>query len=146
MSVDVSELLRRFFLMIGLGIMSVEDIRRKQIRRIWLIGLGIVGIVLTIAGGEVLGMTYVTRFIPGVICLLLAWVTGEQLGRGDAILILVMGCYLNAVTLMNVCMIAFVVAGVMALALLVVAKKSKKFALPLVPFLFFGYVLTLYFS
>lgn len=133
--------MKEILLISGLCIMSVEDIRKKEIRRVWLLVLGVAGVLLMVVGGGLRGVADLAGFIPGMLCLLVAWMTKEQLGWGDAILILVMGCYLDAIALMNVCMIAFVIAGFTALVLIVVVKKSKKYELPLVPFLLTGYVL-----
>lgn len=133
--------MKEILLISGLCIMSVEDIRKKEIRRVWLLVLGVAGVLLMVVGGGLRGVADLAGFIPGMLCLLVAWMTKEQLGWGDAILILVMGCYLDAIALMNVCMIAFAIAGFAALVLIVVVKKSKKYELPLVPFLLTGYVL-----
>ena len=135
--------IKEIVLLAGLGIMSVEDIRKKGIKRLWLIGLGIVGLIFTIADAEVLCVSFLLRFVPGVVIVLLAWATREQIGMGDALLILVMGWYLNAIELVDVCLLAFFIAGLVALVLLVVIKKSKKFELPMVPFIFAGYVVML---
>ena len=135
--------IKEIVLLAGLGIMSVEDIRKKGIKRLWLIGLGIVGLIFTIADAEVLCVSFLLRFVPGVVFVLLAWATREQIGMGDALLILVMGWYLNAIELVDVCLLAFFIAGLVALVLLVVIKKSKKFELPMVPFIFAGYVVML---
>lgn len=135
--------IKEIVLLAGLGIMSVEDIRKKGIKRLWLIGLGIVGLIFTIADAEVLCVSFLLRFVPGVVFVLLAWATREQIGMGDALLILVMGWYLNAIELVDVCLLAFFIAGLVALVLLVVLKKSKKFELPMVPFIFAGYVVRL---
>lgn len=141
MNTQISSVVKEILLISGLCIMSVEDIRSKEIRRVWLFILGAAGTLLMVAGGGIRSGADLVRFIPGMLCLLVAWMTKEQLGWGDAILILVMGCYLDALALMNVCMIAFALAGLVALILLVVAKKSKKYVLPLVPFILLGYVL-----
>ena len=135
--------IKEIVLLAGLGIMSVEDIRKKGIKRLWLIGLGIVGLIFTVADAEVLCVSFLLRFVPGVVFVLLAWETREQIGMGDALLILVMGWYLNAIELVDVCLLAFFIAGLVALVLLVVIKKSKKFELPMVPFIFAGYVVML---
>ena len=135
--------IKEIVLLAGLGIMSVEDIRKKGIKRLWLIGLGSVGLIFTIADAEVLCVSFLLRFVPGVVFVLLAWATREQIGMGDALLILVMGWYLNAIELVDVCLLAFFIAGLVALVLLVVIKKSKKFELPMVPFIFAGYVVML---
>lgn len=135
--------IKEIVLLAGLGIMSVEDIRKKGIKRLWLIGLGIVGLIFMIADAEVLCVSFLLRFVPGVVFVLLAWATREQIGMGDALLILVMGWYLNSIELVDVCLLAFFIAGLVALVLLVVIRKSKKFELPMVPFIFAGYVVML---
>ena len=135
--------IKEIVLLAGLGIMSVEDIRKKGIKRLWLIGLGIVGLIFTVADAEVLCVSFLLRFVPGVVFVLLAWATREQIGMGDALLILVMGWYLNAIELVDVCLLAFFIVGLVALVLLVVIKKTKKFELPMVPFIFAGYVVML---
>ena len=136
-------IIKEIVLLAGLGIMSVEDIRKKGIKRMWLIGLGIAGVIVTIAGAEALCVSYLLRFVPGVVFVLLAWATREQIGLGDALLILVMGWYLNAIELIDVCLLAFFIAGLVALVLLIVMRKSKKFELPMIPFIFAGYILRL---
>ena len=50
--------IKEIVLLAGLGIMSVEDIRKKGIKRLWLIGLGIVGLIFTIADAEVLCVSF----------------------------------------------------------------------------------------
>ena len=117
--------IKEIVLLAGLGIMSVEDIRKKGIKRLWLIGLGIVGLIFTIADAEVLCVSFLLRFVPGVVFVLLAWATREQIGMGDALLILVMGWYLNAIELVDACLLAFFIAGLVALVLLVVIKNPK---------------------
>ena len=96
--------IKEIVLVVGLSIMSIEDIRRKEIRRIWLTGLGLVGIVIAIAAGDIDGAQYLFRLVPGIVCFLVAWVTGEQIGFGDAFLIFIMGLYCNVTELINVCM------------------------------------------
>lgn len=145
MNTQTGMFIKEITLLSGLCVMSVEDIRRKEIRRIWLILLGAAGVLWMIVGGEIPELDDLARFIPGILCLLVAGVTREQLGRGDAVLILIMGCYLSAGALMSVCMIAFAIAGTTALVLLVVAKKSKKYTLPMIPFLLAGYVMLCFF-
>ena len=135
--------IKEIVLLAGLGIMSVEDIRKKGIKRLWLIGLGIVGLIFTIADDHVLSVSYQPRFFPVYLLLQIARATREQIRIRDALRILVMGWYLNAIELVDVCLLAFFIAGLVALVLLVVIKKSKKFELPMVPFIFAGYVVML---
>ena len=106
-------IIKEIVLVVGLTIMSIEDIRRKEIRRIWLIGLGMAGIVIAIVAG-------------------------------DAFLIFIMGLYCNVTELINVCMFALILAGIVSLFLMTVAKKSKKYELPFIPFVFLGRMVWLF--
>ena len=108
-------IIKEIVLVVGLTIMSIEDIRRKEIRRIWLI-----------------------------VCFLVAWVTGEQIGFGDAFLIFIIGLYCNVTELINVCMFALILVGIVSLFLMTVAKKSKKYELPFIPFVFLGRMVWLF--
>lgn len=128
-------LVKEIMLVAGLSIMSIEDIRRREIRRIWLIGLGIAGTVFAIVSGDIDGAWYLLRLVPGLVCLLVAWITKEQVGFGDASLILILGLYCSVMELLNVCMIALSLAGIVSLILLTIAKKSKKYELPFIPFI-----------
>lgn len=126
-----------------LGIMSVEDLVRKKIRGIWLLAAAVAGVGFMIGLREFSDLSYLFRFIPGAVFGLLAWMTREQIGYGDAILILLLGLYLDLVSLVNVCLIAFAAAGVVSLILLVLAKKNKHFELPLIPFFLGSYLMLL---
>ncbi len=137
-------IIKEIVLVVGLTIMSIEDIRRREIRRIWLIGLGMVGIVIAIVAGDIDGAQYLFRLVPGIVCFLVAWVTGEQIGFGDAFLIFIMGLYCNVTELINVCMFALILVGIVSLFLMTVAKKSKKYELPFIPFVFLGRMVWLF--
>lgn len=135
------ETIRTIALLSGLSIMSIEDIKKREVRSLWFILMGAVGLLILIAMEEVGTMDTLFRFVPGVICLLLAWMTRQQIGYGDALLILVLGLYLQTVVLLNVCLVTLMLAGMVSLLLLTCARKSKTFELPLVPFVLAGYVL-----
>ena len=128
--------IREVVLLIILGLMSMEDLRKRQIRRGWLLSLGMIGGGIAFAGKEIESLTYFIRFVPGIACVFIAWLTREQLGFGDAFLFLAMGWYLAVTELVDLCLIVFSIAGVVALILLVVGKKSKTFELPLIPVVF----------
>ena len=102
------------------------------------------GIVIAIAAGDIDGAQYLFRLVPGIVSFLVAWVTGEQIGFGDAFLIFIMGLYCNVTELINVCMFALILAGIVSLFLMTVAKKSKKYELPFIPFVFLGRMVWLF--
>lgn len=134
------EMVRTVVLLGCLGLMSIEDIRKREISSMWIILLGVIGVPIMTALGEFRSALFLIRFVPGVVCVMLAWVTREQIGYGDALLLLVLGFYLDVNLLMNVCMVAMTLVGILSLVLLVVAKQSRKSELPLIPFILLGYL------
>lgn len=78
--------------------------------------------------------------IPGVICLLLGYVTRQAVGYGDGILLCALGMLYSVEELVHMCMIAIFAAGMVGLVLLVVFKKKGSYEIPFVPFLFIGWL------
>ena len=136
--------IKEIVLVVGLSIMSIEDIRRKEIRRIWLTGLGLAGIVIAIAAGDIDGAQYLFRVVPVIVSFLGAGVTGEHFAFASAYKIFIIGLYCNVTELINVCMFALILAGIVSLFLMTVAKKSKKYELPFIPFVFLGRMVWLF--
>lgn len=129
-------------LSVGLFLMGVEDIRKKEIGSLPLLIMGGVGILLSLLSGEWTNWTVVFRFVPGCVILLLAWITRESIGYGDGLAILCLGCFLSGVQIVNICMIAITFAGVAALFLLLVRRRSRKTQIPFIPFLIIGFAVT----
>lgn len=76
---------------------------------------------------------------PGALMLGFSWLTKEVIGYGDGIVLMVMGIYLTISQLLSIGMMAFCVAGVVALLLLVLFKKNGSYRIPFVPFLAISY-------
>lgn len=80
--------------------------------------------------------------IPGLAAILLAYLTDENIGYGDGLLIISLGIALGFKNTFFVCCIAFVLSGTVAL-ILIFKKKSGQYTLPFVPFIFISYILML---
>lgn len=134
-------MMQSVILFAGLAVVAVEDIHRKEISSFPLIIMGFAGILLSIAAGEWKEWYVIFHFLPGILILIIAWLTKETIGYGDGLVILCLGCFLTAGEILDVCMAAITLAGVVALVMLLVMRKSKKAQLPFVPFLFAGCVI-----
>lgn len=86
-------------------------------------------------------ISFWTALIPGGICLLLSRCTREEIGYGDGVLLCSLGMFYTLEELLCICMSAFLFAGAAGLILLLFLKKSRKFELPFVPFIFLGWVI-----
>ena len=80
--------------------------------------------------------------LPGGCALLLAKVTGEGIGYGDAMLILACGLSAGRVACMEMTMNAFFLAGVAAFFLILIGRGRGR-TLPFVPFLLAGWIVSL---
>lgn len=96
----------------------------------------VVQVAMTSLGGILTGV------IPGCIGLLLAWMTREAFGYGDAFLILGCGISLGLAECMELVVWAFFFSGIWSLVLLVWRRADRKREIPFVPFLMIGFVMT----
>ncbi|MCI7107654.1 MAG: A24 family peptidase [Lachnospiraceae bacterium] len=126
--------------LMGLAVLGIEDLRKKQISSWPMVFMGGVGVVLSFIGNAWNDWIAVLSFLPGCVTLLFAWITKESIGYGDGLVLLCLGCFLTAVQMVNLCMIAISIAGIVALFLLLIKKQNRKAQIPFVPFLFVGYV------
>lgn len=78
--------------------------------------------------------------LPGICCLLFAKASQEAIGYGDGVLLCMMGLFYPIEELAGILVLAFGMAGITALVLLVVFKKKRKYEMAFVPFLVAAYV------
>lgn len=98
---------------------------------------------MTISEGAYRDWHVVLRFVPGLVCLGLGWLTKEGIGYGDGLMLLCLGCFLSLQQLLSVCLSALTLAGIAAMLLLLVFHKGRKTEIPFVPFLLAGYGISL---
>ena len=127
-----------------LSVLSILDIRFRKMP-VWLLVVGgIAGTGYQIwkwVKGDLVSIVLIgVGAIVGILFLGVSKITGQALGYGDGIIILILGICLGFWDLSIVLMIAFFIASVMAIALIVVKKGKKKRTMPFVPFLCIGYI------
>lgn len=132
---------RSLVLIIGLAVLSIEDLWKKQVSFWPLVVMGITGASLSIIGGAWEDWRIVLHFFPGCLVLGLSWLTKESIGYGDGLVILCLGCFLTVIEILNLGMISITLAGVVALFLLLIKKQGRKMQIPFVPFLLGGYAI-----
>lgn len=124
-----------------LCICSVFDIRKKEIPLIilsagFLTALGIN--IWHIWNGleSVSGMA--VSVLPGAFFMLISFCTGEKIGYGDGLLLIVMGLLIGFGRCFLVVCVSLIFSSAFALILLVFCKAGRNSRLPLVPFLTIG--------
>jgi leader peptidase (prepilin peptidase)/N-methyltransferase len=129
--------------LVGLLVLSAEDLRKKEISLPKVAGIAAVGAVCSFLGGSWVDVSVLVQFVPGLLVLLLAWLSRERIGYGDGWVILCLGCYLGAEDIANLCMIALFCAGVVSLFMLLAMHRGRQTQIPFVPFLLIGYIVIL---
>jgi len=119
---------------------GLRDFRTKEISLWGSLGVGLVGLLYSISVGRA-WTSIILAEIPGIICLLISFCTRQSVGYGDGILLCSLGMLYTFEDLLIICTIAIGFAGLMGLVLLVVFRKSGKYEIPFVPFLFIGWFL-----
>ena len=127
--------------LLGLGPNAYMDYRRKEISLFITASYGVAGLVTQIALGQ-LGSGIMICLLPGAVSLLLSYVTKEQIGYGDGLLLLALGCNLTPVMMWEVCFGALALSGLWALYLLGIKHRSRRYEMAFVPFLLAAYILT----
>ena len=128
--------------LIGLAVLSVEDIRTKQVPVIGIIVFGVALLLFRfLCGGEFLPMAF--AMLPGLFALLFSLISREQIGLGDGLVLLVLGFGNGIERMFGMLTFGLFFAGMWAGALLVIKRTGRKQTFPLLPFLLLGYGMTL---
>ena len=128
---------------IFLFIASIQDVRTRQLPLAQMLAGPVIVAVIRILSG---GMDYLqsTELWLSVVCgcffVGVSWLSREKLGFADSIAIV--GIFLSNgyETGMIMVFAGFLIAGAVAIILLLAGKAGKNTAIPFLPFLFLGYV------
>ena len=119
---------------------SITDIKYKKVRlELSLVGLilGILFIIVDIWNG-IFPYEKIGGIIFGIVCLILGKATNEAIGYGDGIILLMLGLFYKGKQMCIVMFWAFLFAILVALLLVVLFRKNRKYEIPFVPFLALG--------
>lgn len=119
---------------------AAEDIKKKQVHRMLLILMAALMVLDFAFDHEVsVGMRFAGIFL-GSLFLLVSRLTRKQIGKGDGILLTIVGGYLGMFAFIEFIMYAFFMAALAAIVLLAIRKFNRKRTMPLIPFLFAGFI------
>lgn len=124
-----------------LGICAIEDIRWRKVRLLNLLIFGVLGVVLKCVSKSFEPMDMFFGFLVGVFVLIVSVLSREQIGKGDAVLLMVSGIYLgfwgNAILLF----VSSTLAGIKGLFMMIRNRKNLKKKMAFVPYLTFSYAI-----
>lgn len=129
-----------------LGFSSLTDIRRKIIYTIPCFVVAGIGLVFHIIFLDTTWWNQFAGIILGLILLVLSFITGEAIGRGDALVVIALGFVLDAIMVLHIIFCAFVLVDIFAVIGGLVKKIKFKSTLQFIPFLFASEIIILIFE
>ena len=120
-------------------VMSIVDIKKRQVSLKMLIPFGLAVICWRIFQGAGFG-ELLAGLVPGVLCLLLSYVTEESIGTGDGLVLCALGIFCGIKAAVAILGMALVLSAVWAMVLLIFKKAGRKTELPFLPCLSIGYL------
>ena len=127
--------------LVFLCICTVFDIKKREmpISILWL-GMVIAACfcLRQIAGGSLTVVQAGASLLPGTFFLLVSRLTGEQIGSGDGIMLVMIGLFIGSYRCVMLLCVALIASTVFASFLLVFRKAKKDSKIPFVPFLAIG--------
>lgn len=126
-----------------LGYFSVEDLRYRRLRTVGLLSCAIAGILLHIRYGRISVWDMLGGMAIGLFMYLVAVISSEKIGKGDALLLMVTGIFLGFSHNLILLWAAAVLAGAAGFVSVFILKKGHSYELPFVPFLFASYIICL---
>ena len=118
----------------------VTDMRHRTIN-VWpnvLAGAYGVWIQVLQSSGELTDLLW--GFVPGVLLLLVSYMTKDAVGKGDGLIFLMTGCWLDGSENFRMFSGTLILSGVFAGILLMTKKVRRKTELPMTPFILSSYL------
>lgn len=125
--------------LIGLGILAIIDIKKKKIP-VWFVGIfSIIVLSMRFVEGIVLS-DVMGGFFLGVLILILAVCSRENIGIGDGLVLCTLGIGYCLEDMIGILGISFFLAAIWAIGLVLLKRANKKTEFPFLPCLFTGYL------
>jgi leader peptidase (prepilin peptidase)/N-methyltransferase len=128
---------------IMLFVAGIIDIKRLMISRKYLIIFGTVCVVALFTKQNSSLITALSGTLIGMCALGISLISGEQLGRGDGLVLVAIGLVVGFRGCLVVVSIASIIMCLVAIAMLVFKKGNRKTRLPFIPAIFAGYTIFL---
>ncbi len=134
------------YIMVWLVVCSVYDWKYCGVP-LWLLVVGSVGsgigVICTLLWGETSIAEVLLALVPGMVAVLLAYASREQIGYGDGVVLLVIGSYAGVGDTLKILMLALAGTFGVSILLLICKKANGRSRIPFVPFLTMGSVLVM---
>lgn len=120
------------------GICLLTDIRQRRIYKSVVWGYLFLTLLGHVRNGTLSPETVLGGMVPGILCLMISWISRQGLGYGDSLLIAVCGISIGEKICAGLVLAAFFWSGIWALFLFRFARTNRKREMPFMPFLMLG--------
>lgn len=127
-------------ILLYLGILAGMDVRKRQISLVLTGVLFLAGIGWQILVEQTSWLEWLLSLLPVAGFLTLSYISREQVGYGDGLLLLTVGIWLGFGQTFGVLTLGLILCSVLCGVLLMRKKIRKQDSIPLVPFLLLGFV------
>lgn len=127
----------------GLAVLAYRDWKEKQIYIYIPFLLGIVGLTLHLFLHKNSMADILAGIGVGAVFILISWIGKGCIGAGDGTVLMATGIFLGFWGNLQLIFVAFLLAAVAAVILLITKRKGRKDSMPFIPFLFLAYLLCL---
>lgn len=134
-------MIQKSIVLIMLAACSWEDILHRKIFLQWLIYFAIAGVLCWKLITKQPFTMLILGVIPGFVFFLFSFVSHGSIGLGDGILLMALGIYLGAATIVRVIFYSVFISAFCALFLYFGKNKGKDYEMPFVPFIFIAFLI-----
>jgi len=132
--------MKTMVIMIFLILSTLLDLRKKEVNISLCIIFALVGLIYEIFISKTDILSIILGIIPGIFLMLTSIVTNEEIGKGDAVILGIIGIFLGLKKSILVLIYALFMTVIIGGILLIIRKKNKKYKIPFVPFILFSYI------
>ena len=126
-----------------LGLCSLRDVKYKSLQTGILLLCASIGIWLHLYFARLPLMDMIGGMAVGVVLYLCAHFSGEKIGKGDALLVMVCGIFLGLWETLLLLWLSLLLASIFGICVMKLKGRGRGVEMPFVPFLLLGYVLCL---
>ena len=133
--------MRYLILFLMLVFCSYTDIKGRYINVLPVAGVGIIGAMLGFLTKDITFASMIGGLLSGAGILVFSILSKEKIGKGDALMIAVMGVSLGVWDTLSVLFLASVLGGIFGMIFIRRNGKDRGYELPFAPFLLMGLTL-----
>ena len=123
-----------------LGLIAIVDFKKKQVSNVLLLIVSGIVIINYVIFKPVTIMSLLGGIVIGGILFGISYITRQEIGAGDGLLVMMLGAYLGFEGIGVVLLYALTLCAIWSGLLLMIKKVNRHYTIAFVPFIFIGYI------